>query len=529
MRFLFVLFLFFAVPALGAKPLSVIKLTVDGGGMGQMQLLMDYVRWKTSKPSHLEKAMNMGAVMTVDTSPYGAMVPDSAQAATQMELGVPAFIGVIGIGAKGETESVRQLALQKGMSIGNISNMQIVHATPAAVMAQEKLRSSKSNIAVDSLTSGVSVVLGGGRAFYLPQSDPESLRSDDRDLIQELKEKKYQVVTSKQEFQKIVPSKDAKVFGLFAVGHMANAFKASSEEPSLTEMLEKTLKILSQNPKGFYLAVEEGQVDYASHYNDPGWVLKQLLLMDKVIGVLLKFQKKNPRTLILITADHETGGFHVGYDKLIKNQHKKKPLMGKDFVSRKKLYPILESQKKRYSKIMKKGMGDVKKFNRLIKKKIHSSFDLMKTPDGKAHLYWLAFAPYIYAKGKNPEGELTFYDEAETFANYGRTGHYRRHSREDFPQVVEKYTGVKLKPWRAKQIYNMDMALFHTSRTYLSNRLYVALRNLGFLNVFFASSSHSNLPVWLVSVGPQNKFSKSHVPQWEIGRKIKGLIKGNKF
>jgi len=198
-------------------------------------------------------------------------------------------------------ETILESAKKLGMATGLVATSHITDATPACFVAKAPKRSMHTFIAEQIAVAGVDVVLGGGIEYFLPQSDTLSERKDNLDLTKKIKELGYDYVTNESELR---ASKGKKLFGLFSVGGIDKA----EGEPTLPEMTEKALQVLSQDNDGFFLMIEGSQVDWAAHGNDLEGVLYHVTELEKSLGICLDFAEKNPNTLIVVTADHETGG-----------------------------------------------------------------------------------------------------------------------------------------------------------------------------------------------------------------------------
>lgn len=515
-------------------PNSIIKMIIDGGGINHFNYLKRYYRKIYGKPSQLELLMNEGQLHIVDTRAANTLIPDSAQTASQTELGVPAHVDVIGIGAKGETKNTLEIALAKGMSVGTISNMDITHATPAAVYAHDISRANNSAIAMDAVESGISLAMGGGRGFFLPQTDKGSFRKDNLNLIDQLKKKKYRIVENLSQLDQL-PNNSKKVFGLFSKGHMSVSIGPHiKSEPTLTQMVQKSLKILSQNKKGFYLAIEEGRNDYGGHANDPGWVINQLLEADKVIGVIRKYLEKNPKTLFLLTADHETGGMSIFSDYHTKNQSQENQAQSikgaptraaLDFIIDGNIFKFIQKQNRTFEQISSLGLGDPNELAELLKKHVHPDVNFNKISMGQDYLKWLSLAPYLYSSEVN--GILKFSGLAESVRHYGFTGGISQISQEEFIKTVRKHSPKKLRlsSIDAIKIITMEKFFINASRHGGRTRLSAALKNLGYLNIAFGTDQHTASPVYLITNGPGKKLDKKFIRQHEIGIHIQNLIK----
>jgi alkaline phosphatase len=208
------------------------------------------------------------------------------------------------------------------MRVGLVSDTQITHATPAAFYAQVDERNSEQRIAEQLLESGLDLALSGGRAFFLPANSScrtadcldgnESYgeRSDNQNLIEAARSKGFVLAQSAHELDK---ASSTPLLGLFAPHFMNDAFKEGQDgQPSLAGMTAKALSLLD-NPHGFILMVEAGQIDLAAHHNDAGWVLAELLRLSATLDVIQTFTQSRDDTLLVLTGDHETGGMGFSY------------------------------------------------------------------------------------------------------------------------------------------------------------------------------------------------------------------------
>ncbi|WP_144392942.1 alkaline phosphatase [Pleionea sediminis] len=232
-------------------------------------------------------------------------VTDSAASATAYSSGIRTYNGAIAVeDDKSKTLTVLELAKKKNMKTGLVATSQINHATPAAFIAHVESRKQYNEIAdffVDSQFNEqpmVDVFLGGGWKYF---------KRDDRDLVKELEEKSFQVITDAKELS----GAGDRVAGLFADVGLPSVLDREQKHPSLSQMTEAAIKRL-KNDKGFFLMVEGSQIDWASHDNDVAGMLHEMDDFNKAIASAIKFAEKEGDTLVLITADHETGGLSVG-------------------------------------------------------------------------------------------------------------------------------------------------------------------------------------------------------------------------
>lgn len=281
-----------------------------GDGMGPQHILA--ARWKSvgfEGKLRLETLPHYGLIATGSAD---SAVTDSAAASTAMATGVKTNKGVIGLdpGLK-PLATVLEDAKKHGKSVGLVTTAQISHATPAAFAAHVENRSQMTTIASDLLDNGVDVLLGGGEDEFLPGSQsgcfPEpGERTDGRNLINEAVKNGYTYICSEAQLQETNTTSVVKLLGLFSDEGMSRP-----GSPSLKEMTRSAIAILSKNPNGFFLMVEGGQIDWASHENDALNAMNDTIDFDAAVETALTFQNLNAGTLLIVTADHETGGMRL--------------------------------------------------------------------------------------------------------------------------------------------------------------------------------------------------------------------------
>ena len=155
------------------------------------------------------------------------------------------------------------------------------------------------------------VLLGGGADYFLPAKVGGGKRKDGADVIAAFRAKGWQVARTADELRGVTA---AKVLGLFADEDLDFEIDRNSAEPTTAEMASAALKALTQNnPNGFVLLVENENTDSAGHANDAAALMRALWAFDDAVKVALAYQQQHPDTLILITGDHETGGFSPTY------------------------------------------------------------------------------------------------------------------------------------------------------------------------------------------------------------------------
>ncbi len=202
-----------------------------------------------------------------------------------------------------------EFAQSPGMATGLVTTTRITHATPAAFVTHVASRTLEDEIAIRLVQSGMNLMLGGGRGYLLSGDQPESQRGDMRDLLSEARALGYAYLETREELS----STDAeRLLGLFSLDHMSYArLRNRTSEPSLAEMTSVAVQLLSRNSKGFFLMVEGGRIDHASHANDLDDAIGDMIAFDSAIGFAMNFTHESSGGLLVVTANHETGGLSI--------------------------------------------------------------------------------------------------------------------------------------------------------------------------------------------------------------------------
>lgn len=311
------------------KVRNTILLIGDGMGFGALGLLELHERHTPGTRSALLELVRSAEVGIALTSPHSALVTESACSATELATGERGRPEAVGIGESGAPlETIVEKARRAGKWTGLVSDTRITHATPAAFAAHRPHRTDENGIAEDLLRTRVEVLFSGGLRHFIPHAaravpgeelgwTPSSTRIDDRDLLGEAKALGYGFAFSRTQLDRLshVPA-----IGLFANSAMHDAFSeaaatedAGHAQPSLREMTEKALSLLAPSPHGFFLMVEAGQIDWAGHQNDAGRLLAEMRRFDRATRAVLDWAASRDDTLVVLTADHETGSFGLSY------------------------------------------------------------------------------------------------------------------------------------------------------------------------------------------------------------------------
>ena len=190
-----------------------------------------------------------------------------------------------------------KIAKQYGKSTAIVCSCDLTHATPAAFVANVKNRDLQEQIALSYLEEYCDIALGGGAERFTSKG-----RKDKLNLIDSLAKRGYAIVYSQDELSKC---ESEKIFGLFAEGHLPEASKRGGV---MQQYMLKALEQLDKNPNGFFMMLEGSRIDMEAHLNKYDAMVEETLDFDRCVAIALDFAKRKGNTLVVVTADHETGG-----------------------------------------------------------------------------------------------------------------------------------------------------------------------------------------------------------------------------
>ncbi len=233
------------------------------------------------------------------------LIIDSAAGATAFSIGKKTKNGYLGIDSTGRTyQTIMEEAEKKGFATGLIVTSTIVHATPAAYFSHQNNRDNYEAIALDLLDSDFNLLIGGGKKYFDRRS------TDTLNLIAALKDKGYHLSDYfEQDYQQWALPKTNKLAFFTADGDPLPVASGRNYLPKATKDGIQFLKEIKS--KGFFLLIEGSQIDWGGHANDGNYIISEVLDFDKAIEEALNFAQKDGNTLVVITADHETGGFSI--------------------------------------------------------------------------------------------------------------------------------------------------------------------------------------------------------------------------
>ncbi|CAE6461827.1 unnamed protein product [Rhizoctonia solani] len=311
----------------GAKKVKNFILTIpDGFGPASEVFARDFVQWNNTATGWNRQlgsdTIQIGSIRTRSSDSY---VTDSAASATAYSCAIKTYNGAIGIDEDGNPcGTVLEAAKRAGLKTGLVVTSRITHATPASFASHIYDRDQEDIIAEQligdqPLGPVVDLMLGGGLAFFWPNTTTGSSRKDSRDLIAEAKKAGYNAFTNRAGFDALGGGKSAKLpyLGLFTPGHMSyEVDRDPKAEPSLLEMTKTALETLKRatkdSKKGYFIMVEASRIDHAGHSNDLIGHLHEIIMYNEVVDYLKKWVDSNDDTVLIGTADHECAGLTLG-------------------------------------------------------------------------------------------------------------------------------------------------------------------------------------------------------------------------
>ena len=283
------------------KPKNIILLIGDGTGLSQISASQFF----NDQASNYDRFTDIGLIKTSASSD---LITDSAAGATAFSIGIKTYNGAIGVDQDTipQTTILEDLAT-RGYATGAVSTSSITHATPASFFAHVSYRRMEEEIALQMTESPLTFFAGGGTNFFSP-----TRRSDSLNVLDVLSQKAFQVDTTALPVKGTSLDPAKKYAYLLAPNGMPKIIDGRGD--FLTDATQLGLQHLAQDEDGFFLVVEGAQVDWGGHANDADYLISELIDFDKAIGAALDFAQSDKETLVIVTADHETGGFSLSSD-----------------------------------------------------------------------------------------------------------------------------------------------------------------------------------------------------------------------
>lgn len=278
----------------GKKIKNVILMIGDGMSLVHIQSAWTCNRGKL----WLENAQYIGLS---ETPIVNRLIADSGSGGTALAIGHQTIYHAAGVDAFGTPQpSLVDLANEKGLSTGVAVTCRLWDATPCDFLASNVDRDEEELLIGQFPDTKVDYVFGGGAQMFRPEG-----RFDKRDIFGELKSKGYNIVPTYEEFLKYKGGK------AYCVPFDVDTPLPADRKDMLAKASLKELELLSKNDKGFFMMIEGSQLDDYGHFNEIGLLMEETLDFDQTVGEIFKWAAQDGETLVVVTADHETGGLSL--------------------------------------------------------------------------------------------------------------------------------------------------------------------------------------------------------------------------
>ena len=280
------------------KAKNIILLIGDGMGISQISAGL----YGNHNVLNLERFKTVGFHKSYASN---SLITDSAAGATAFACGVKTYNGAIGVSSDSTSvPTILEEAEQHEKATGLVATSSIVHATPASFIAHQVNRSMYDEIAADFVKTDIDYFVGGGLKFF------ERRELDERNISKELKIKGYAMSNFlREDFE------DIDIFQYSKFGFLTADDQPLSAEQGrdyLIPALQKGIRFLQNRSKeGFFFMVEGSQIDWGGHANNSDFIVREMIEFDKAIGVAITFAEQDQETLVIVTADHECGGYSI--------------------------------------------------------------------------------------------------------------------------------------------------------------------------------------------------------------------------
>ncbi|BAS26773.1 alkaline phosphatase [Limnochorda pilosa] len=287
-----------------AGPRNVVLMIADGLGLNHLTAAR--LAFFGGRPEM--SVDRMEATAFVLTGSADRAVTDSAAAATALASGLGTDNGCTGVLPDGTpVRSLLEISRDHGRSAGIVTTARVTDATPAAFYAHVAVRDFEEEIAAQLVEDPPELVLGGGRDRF--GAHPFTGAPRPGSLLEAAVDQGIHYLRTRDELEEL-PG-ESPILGLFMPGHLSYAGERLPTEPTLVQMVRFALDRLAADPDGFFLVVEGAKVDKAAHAHLLQETLGEIREFDEAVGVVLDFAAGDGETLVVVTADHETGGLGV--------------------------------------------------------------------------------------------------------------------------------------------------------------------------------------------------------------------------
>jgi alkaline phosphatase len=290
------------------RPLNIILMIGDGMGPAHIKAYRKFMDDpKTVEEEKVAFDYYLVGSLSTESSDTRENITDSAAAATAFSTGKRTINDALSVDEFNQPiKTVFEKAKEIRLSTGLVVTSQVVHATPAAFVSHHINRKKYNEIADQYFDNQINdmplmdVLLGGGTKYFI---------RNDRNLVSEFTAKGYDYVENKSQLNESISNKLIGLFGKISVDKM---WDRDSWVPSLADMTKAAIKRLDKNDKGFLLMVEASKIDWAAHEKDIVGVMSEMQDFELALKAAIQYAKADGNTLVIVTADHETGGLSVG-------------------------------------------------------------------------------------------------------------------------------------------------------------------------------------------------------------------------
>lgn len=288
----------------------------DGMGVTPVTAAENYLGFtKTNKGLIYPDRMNFTEMPVVGLKTQydcHSFIPDSASTATAFAGGIKTQTDTVGLSGDFEqsSDTVAEKAKRAGKSVGIISTVTLNHATPAAFYANVESRKSYYDIGLQMAETNFDYFAGGSLKERTGKDE------DQEDLYDIMEENGYTIADTKAEAEKITADSE-KVYIVSEKiqddGAMPYSIDQEEGNQTLNDMVNKGIEVMEDDPEGFFMMAEAGKIDWAEHANDAVATMNEIYALQESVQTAIDFYNEHPDdTLIVVTADHATGGFTIG-------------------------------------------------------------------------------------------------------------------------------------------------------------------------------------------------------------------------
>lgn len=283
------------------SPKNIVLMIGDGMGLSQISAAM----YSNRNTLALEEFPVIGFQKTASASD---LVTDSAASATAIATGKKTYNGAVGMNVDSLPQAtILEEAIDKNVMTGIVATCTITHATPGSFYAHQPLRVMHEAIAKDFLETPVNFVIAGGKKYF-------DRREDEDNLIKKLLLQNYQVSSFLDNSLEEIPISLRRNFLYFTADREPLPVTQGRDYLPYAARLATNYLSRRSEGNGFFLLIEGSQIDWAGHANEGKLVINEILDFNRTVEKVLAFAKRNKNTLVIVTADHETGGFAIQND-----------------------------------------------------------------------------------------------------------------------------------------------------------------------------------------------------------------------